>query len=55
MDDHKLLHAEVAFDDALQPLPASEEGSAEVGIVHRGLRCVQMIGSSAQQIVYNHP
>jgi hypothetical protein len=55
VDDHELLEAVVTLDDSLQPLPAVKEGSAEVRVVHGGLRCVQMIGSSAQQIVYNHP
>jgi len=55
MDHNKVLHAKVTLDDGLQPLPSLKEGFAEFGIVHGGLRCVQMIGSSAQQIVYNHP
>jgi hypothetical protein len=55
MDNDKVLESEVTFDDGLQSMPALKEGSAEVRVVHGGLRCVQMIGSSAQQIVYNHP
>ena len=55
MDNHKVLESEVTFDDGLQSMPALKEGSAEVRVVHGGLRCVQMIGSTAQQIVYNHP
>ena len=31
-----------------------EEGFAEVGAVHGGLGRVEMIGSSAEEIVYDH-
>ena len=53
--DHKVLEAIVTFDDGFQPLPAFQKGSAEGYVVHGGLRRVKMIGSSAQQIVNNHP
>jgi hypothetical protein len=55
MDNHKVLESEVTFDDGLQSMPALKEGSAEVRVVHGGLRCVQMIGSAAEEIVNYHP
>jgi hypothetical protein len=55
VNDHELLDAKVTFYDGLKPLPAVEEGFAEFGVVHGGLGRVEMIGSSAKEIVYNHP
>ena len=55
MDDHELLDAKVTFYDGLKPLPAREEGFAEVGVLHGGLGRVEMIGSTAEEIVYDHP
>jgi hypothetical protein len=55
MDDHELLHAKVTFYGSLEPLPAGEEGYAEVGVIHGGLRRVEMLGSAAEEIVNDHP
>jgi hypothetical protein len=55
VDDHELLEAVVTLDDSLQPLPALQEGFPEGYVVHGGLGRVEMLGSTAQQIVYNHP
>jgi len=55
VNDHELLDAKVTFYDGLKPLPAREEGFAEVGVLHGGLGRVEMIGSTAEEIVYDHP
>ena len=50
-----MLEAEISFKDSLQPLPALQHGSAKGRIVHRGLSGIQMICSTAQKVVDNHP